>query len=339
MPIGARDAHLLIDGAIVCAYFLMITGIGLYLGRRDRSLNDFALAGRRVPWWAVMASIIAAETSAATFLGVPGEGYTTRSFAYVQIIVGLILGRVVVGHVFLEPYYRFRVYTVYDYLGVRFVPLSRAYVSALFLFMRTLASGTRLFIPSLVMVLAYRLFVGGDQARFGPEGVTTVGPYLVAIVALTVVTCLYTAVGGIKAVIWTDVIQACLMFGGALVAIGTLLAHVGGLHAVFQAVPELTTHEGYFLHGIEAARVAQWMPSDRPAQPHHRRVHGSSGGAGVRVHRHPPLRLLPAGSDPPPDRHRRRLRLLHPERHAGGRARLRGGRGLRHRDGLVLRRP
>src|SRR5689334_25391149 len=87
MPIGARDAHLLIDGAIVCAYFLMITGIGLYLGRRDRSLNDFALAGRRVPWWAVMASIIAAETSAATFLGVPGEGYTTRSFAYVQIIV------------------------------------------------------------------------------------------------------------------------------------------------------------------------------------------------------------------------------------------------------------
>ena len=263
MPIGARDAHLLIDGAIVCAYFLMITGIGLYLGRRDRSLNDFALAGRRVPWWAVMASIIAAETSAATFLGVPGEGYTTRSFAYVQIIVGLILGRVVVGHVFLEPYYRFRVYTVYDYLGVRFGPLSRAYVSALFLFMRTLASGTRLFIPSLVMVLAYRLFMGGDQARFGPEGVTTVGPYLVAIVALTVVTCLYTAVGGIKAVIWTDVIQAALMFGGALVAIGTLLAHVGGLSEVLRAVPQLTTHEGYFLHGFEADRVAQWRETHR----------------------------------------------------------------------------
>lgn len=259
MGMSARDAHLLIDGIIVCGYFLMITVIGLYLGRRDRSLSDFALAGRRVPWWAVMASIIAAETSAATFLGVPGEGYTTRSFAYVQIIVGLILGRVIVGHVFLEPYYRFRVYTVYDYLGVRFGPLSRAYVSALFLFMRTLASGTRLFIPSLVMVLAYRLFVEGDQARFGPEGVTTVGPYLVAVVALTLVTCLYTAVGGIKAVIWTDVIQACLMFGGALVAIGTLLAHVGGLSAVFRAVPELTTHEGYFLHGFEADRVAQWM--------------------------------------------------------------------------------
>lgn len=258
MALPATEAHLLIDGGIVCVYFVMITAIGLYLGRRDRSLSDFALAGRRVPWWAVMASIIAAETSAATFLGVPGEGYTTKSFAYVQIIVGLILGRVVVGHVFLKPYYTFKVYTVYDYLGVRFGPWTKAYVSALFLFMRTLASGTRLFIPSLVMVLAYRLFVGGAQPRFGQEGVTTVGPYLVAIIALTVVTCLYTAVGGIKAVIWTDVIQACLMFGGALVAIGTLLAHVGGLSEVVRAVPQLTTHEGYFLHGFEADRVAWW---------------------------------------------------------------------------------
>src|SRR5712671_4055058 len=259
MPGPMSDAHLLIDGGIVCAYFAMITAIGLYLGRRDRSLSDFALAGRRVPWWAVMASIIAAETSAATFLGVPGEGYTTRSFAYVQIIVGLILGRVVVGHVFLKPYYTFKVYTVYDYLGVRFGPWSKAYVSGLFLFMRTLASGTRLFIPSLVMVLAYRLFVSGARAEAAQEPVTTVGPYLVAIVILTVVTCLYTAVGGIKAVIWTDVIQACLMFGGALIAIATLLNHIGGLHEVIRAVPQLTTHEGYFLHGFESSVVTQWQ--------------------------------------------------------------------------------
>ncbi len=254
-------AELLIDGGIVVFYFTAITAIGLYLGRRDRSLSDFALAGRRVPWWAVMASIIAAETSAATFLGVPGEGYTTKSFAYVQIIFGLILGRVVVGYVFLRPYYTFRVYTVYDYLGVRFGPRTKAYVSALFLFMRTLASGTRLFIPSLVMVLAYRLFVSGDQPQFGAQTVTTTGPYVIAIVALTVVTCLYTAVGGIKAVIWTDVIQACLMFGGALVAIGTLLAHVGGLSEVVHAVPQLTTHEGYFLHGFEPSAIAHWQAS------------------------------------------------------------------------------
>jgi SSS family solute:Na+ symporter len=257
----ATDTGLLIDGGIVLVYFVAITALGLYMGRRERSLSDFALGGRRVPWWAVMASIIAAETSAATFLGVPGEGYTNKSFAYVQLVFGLILGRFVVGHVFLRPYYAYKVYTVYDYLGVRFGPSTKAYVSALFLFMRTLASGTRLFIPSLVMVLAYRMFVSGGQVQFGQQAVTTVGPYLAAIVVLTIVTCLYTAVGGIKAVIWTDVIQAGLMFGGALIAIATLLIHVGGLAEVIRAVPPLTTHEGYFLHGFESIAIATWKES------------------------------------------------------------------------------
>lgn len=250
---------LLVDGVIILLYFVAITTIGLYMGRRETSLNDFALGGRRVPWWAVMASIIAAETSAATFLGAPGEGYSKKSLAYVQLVLGLIIGRFIVGHVFLKPYFAYKVYTVYDYLGVRFGPLTKGYVSALFLFMRTLASGTRLFIPALVMVLAYRMFVAGGQVDFSQQAVTTVGPYLVAIIVLTIVTCLYTAVGGIKAVIWTDVIQACLMFGGALIAIGTLLHHVGGLGEVVRAVPQLTTHEGYFLHGFEASAVAQWQ--------------------------------------------------------------------------------
>src|SRR3954470_8080014 len=113
---------LLIDALIILVYFAVIVSIGLYFGRREKSLHDFALGGRRVPWWAVMASIIAAETSAATFLGAPGEGYTGRSFAYVQLFMGLVIGRVLVGYVFLKPYYDYRVYTVYDYLAVRFGP-------------------------------------------------------------------------------------------------------------------------------------------------------------------------------------------------------------------------
>src|SRR6476646_1858816 len=106
---------LLIDGLIILVYFVGIIAIGLYMGRRENSLHDFALGGRRVPWWAVMASIIAAETSAATFLGAPGEGFENRSLAYVQLIIGLILGRLVVGYLFLRPYYEYRVYTVYDF--------------------------------------------------------------------------------------------------------------------------------------------------------------------------------------------------------------------------------
>src|SRR2546423_15604863 len=96
---------LLIDGFIIVLYFILITAIGLYMGRREKALSDYALGGRRIPWWAVMASIIAAETSAATFLGAPGEGFENHAFHYVQLVVGLIIGRVIVGNVFLKPYY------------------------------------------------------------------------------------------------------------------------------------------------------------------------------------------------------------------------------------------
>src|SRR5437762_12141046 len=122
---------LLIDGLIILAYFVAITAIGLRMGRREESLRDYALGGRRIPWWAVMASIIAAETSAATFLGAPGEGYDKRSLAYVQLVFGLIIGRFIVGNVFLKPYYTYKVYTVYDYLAVRFGPRTKNYVSGL----------------------------------------------------------------------------------------------------------------------------------------------------------------------------------------------------------------
>ncbi|MCX7798981.1 MAG: sodium:solute symporter [Fimbriimonadales bacterium] len=250
---------LVIDGFIIVAYFVAIIAIGLYMGRRERSLSDFALGGRQVAWWAVMASIIATETSAATFLGAPGEGYEKRSLAYVQLVFGVIIGRYLVAHIFLRPYYQYKVYTVYDYLAVRFGPVSRGYVSALFLIMRTLASGTRLFVPSLVMVLAWQLFVQGRDVHFTQGAVSSVWPYLVAIVALTLATCVYTAIGGIKAVIWTDVIQATLMFTSALVAVGTLLWHIGGWGAFLDAVPQMRTLQGYFVSGFEPERIAAYM--------------------------------------------------------------------------------
>ncbi len=250
---------LLVDGLIIVLYFVAIVAIGLYMGRRERSLSDFALGGRQVAWWAVMASIIATETSAATFLGAPAEGYDKRSLAYVQLVLGVILGRWLVAGIFLKPYYQFKVYTVYDYLAVRFGPLSRKYVSALFLIMRTLASGTRLFVPSLVMVLAWQLFVQRQDVHFSQGAVSSVTPYLIAIIALTVATCIYTAIGGIKAVIWTDVIQATLMFTSALVAVGTLLWHIGGWQAFLDAVPQMRTLEGYFVSGFEPDRIQAYM--------------------------------------------------------------------------------
>jgi Na+/proline symporter len=133
--------------------------------------------------------------------------------------------------------------------------------------MRTLASGTRLFIPSLVMVLAWKLFVeqGGKTIAFQP--VTTVGPYLVAIIVLTVLTGLYTTKGGIKAVIWTDVVQACLMFGSALIAIYTLLNHIGGIGVLLDAVPAMKTHAGYFVTGFEPHLVSEWQTANNHTGP------------------------------------------------------------------------
>jgi len=241
----------LVDLGIILLYFAGISAIGLYMGRREESLKDFALAGRQVPWWAVMASIIAAETSAATFLGAPGEGFAKRSLAYVQLTMGVVIGRWVVANVFLKPYYDYKVYTVYDYLAVRFGPRSKSIVSALFLIMRTLASGSRLFIPSLVMVLAWKLFVEQQGKTIAFQPVTTVGPYLVAIGALVLLTAFYTTKGGIKAVIWTDVVHACIMFGSAIAAIVFLLNQIGGWSALTAAVPAMTRIDGYFVTGFE----------------------------------------------------------------------------------------
>lgn len=255
---------LLIDGFIVVAYFVLITGIGLYAGRKEKTLEDYALGGRNIPWWAVAASIIAAETSAATFIGAPAEGFKYRGIVYAQITLGLLFGRIFVGQVFLKPYYAYRVYTVYDFLTIRFGPKSKNYVSILFLVMRTLASGVRLYIPSLVLVLAYRLFVQQKEVQFAT--LDSWVPYAWAILILTGITCAYTALGGIKAVIWTDVIQSSLMIAAAVVAVVSILFKIGdgnplhGLSVLGNHVPEMRSFKGYVLTGFEGVTpgMATW---------------------------------------------------------------------------------
>ena len=104
------------DIVVICVYFLAIFGIGLYVGRRQESLESYALGNRSFPWWAILCSIIAAEISAATFLGTPGEGFALRNYTYVQLGIGTILGRIIVGKLFLKPYYDYKVVSIYEYL-------------------------------------------------------------------------------------------------------------------------------------------------------------------------------------------------------------------------------
>lgn len=255
---------LLLDVGIIALYFAAISWIGLYMGRREKTLKDFALGGRQIPWWAVMASIIAAETSAATFLGAPTEGFKKQSLAYAILVLGVIVGRYIVAHWFLKPYFRYKVYTVYDFLGVRFGERTKNFVSALFLVMRTLASGTRLFIPSIVIVLAWQVLMnGGNPVVVSAKPVEDVLPYLVAIGLVTVVTAVYTTLGGIKAVIWTDVVQASLMFGSALLAVVFILFQIGGFDALVAAVPKMGTPAGYFATGFDPVAINDWQVAQK----------------------------------------------------------------------------
>ena len=217
------DSRLLIDTGVLLLYFFIIIFIGLRMGRKERDLEDFALGGRQIPWWAVLASIIAAETSAGTFFGTPGEGFALRNYTYIQLAFGTILARVLVSYIFIKPYYDYKVFSIYEYLTVRFgVPTKNA-ASAVFMITRLLASGARLYVAAIALALAYEMIRG-----VRPGQIETLWIYIGATVAIVVLTAIYTTLGGIKAVIWTDFIQASIMIGSALTAVGLLYSKIPG---------------------------------------------------------------------------------------------------------------
>src|SRR3954468_1927683 len=224
------DSRLAIDTTVLLLYFVVIISIGLYMGRKEESLKDFALGGRRIPWWAVFASLIAAETSAGTFFGTPGEGFSHRDYTYLQLAFGTIIGRILVSYIFIKPYYDYKVFSIYEYLTARFGVGSKNAASAVFMITRLLASGTRLYVAAIALALAYEMISG---AR--PNETQTLWIYIGATVAIVILTAIYTTLGGIKAVIWTDLIQASIMIGSAVAALALLyFAIPGGWHEIVQ---------------------------------------------------------------------------------------------------------
>jgi len=217
------DARLAIDCAVLLLYFFIIIFIGLRMGRRERNLEDFALGARQIPWWAVLASIIAAETSAGTFFGVPGEGFALRKYTYLQLALGTILARILVSYIFIKPYYDYKVYSIYEYLTARFGGATKNAASAVFMITRLLASGARLYVAAIALALAYEMIRG-----VRPGQTETLFIYVGATVVIVILTAIYTTIGGIKAVVWTDFIQASIMMGSALVALGLLYHGIPG---------------------------------------------------------------------------------------------------------------
>jgi len=212
------------DALAILAYFALVVGIGLYSSRgHGDNMREFSVGSRQMPWWAVLASIIAAELSAATFLGTPGEGYHLRNFTYVQLAIGTVIARIIVAYLFIRPFYDNNVVSIYEFLQVRFGVATRNAACAVFLVTRLLASGTRLYVAAVIVVLGYEMVHG--SAASNEEKVWIYGGAVLLVTALTTV---YTAAGGIRAVVWTDLIQATVMGGSLLYALATLWFGVGG---------------------------------------------------------------------------------------------------------------
>jgi Na+/proline symporter len=216
--------EILLDLIIIGAYFAIVIWIGVYFSRRNRDVSEFALGGRSIPWWAVLASILAAEISAGTFFGTPGEGFRLRNYTYAQLMVGYLLARLVVSAVFIPAFYKHNVVSIYEFLEWRFGPRTRRVASAVFLLTRSLASGSRLWVPTLLLVVIWDQLNPneplGNWQQFWFTGA--------ALVIISLLTAAYTAVGGIKAVIWTDVLQIAVLFGALGFSVWYLLGHIPG---------------------------------------------------------------------------------------------------------------
>lgn len=189
----------MIDWAVIVAYFAGTIWLGGRLGRGQRDLEDYFLAGRKTPWLAASLSIVGTETSTLTFVGVPAIAYT-GNLGFLQVAAGYVLGRLLVAWWLVPAYFEGRIHTAYELLAHRFGTRVRRFSSGVFLASRVLADGVRLFATALVLQALLPM------------------PLPVAIFLVTGVTLYYTMRGGLRAVIWNDAVQLVVYVGGAALA-------------------------------------------------------------------------------------------------------------------------
>jgi SSS family transporter len=206
-----------LDFAIIALYLVGITLFGLRFRKRQRSLRDYFLAGRDIPWWAIALSIVAAETSTLTIISIPGLAYDTN-LTFLQVVMGYVVGRVVISFVLLPHYFKGDLYTAYELIERRFGRGLRSLTAGLFLLTRTAAEGVRVYAVSIVVAIA----LGTGEVA--------------SIAIISVLTLIYTFEGGLAAVIWTDVVQTVIYVGGTFVGLWTILHLVpGGWSAIHSA--------------------------------------------------------------------------------------------------------
>ena len=205
-----------LDIAVIVAYFAAVIVFGLLLAGRQRDASDYFLGHRGLPWWALMFSVVATETSALTVISVPGLA-ARGNLTFLQIAFGYLVGRIGVAYLLLPGYFEGTQDTAYQRLEHRFGPLARRVASGVFLFTRALADCVRIFATAI------------------PLAIITHWSLPVGIVAIGFVTLVYTWVGGLRAVVWVDVIQlgVYLLGGIATLIVATHIA--GGMDAFGRA--------------------------------------------------------------------------------------------------------
>ncbi len=185
-----------LDYTIVIVYLIAVAFIGIYTSGKQTSVKDYFLGSNTIPWWAACFSVVATETSTLTFISIPGLAYISN-MNFLQLAAGFLIGRVIVAFVFIPRYYAGNMETAYQFLGNRFGSPMRKYASVTFIVLRIFADGVRLFTTAIPI-----------------KFITGLG-YLECIVIVGLITVVYSYIGGIKAVIWTDVIQMFIYFIGA----------------------------------------------------------------------------------------------------------------------------
>lgn len=194
----------IIDYLIIVAYLVGVAIFGIIKGGKQKTSKDYFQSSDSVQWWAVCFSIVAAETSTLTFISIPGLAYLTN-LNFIQVTIGYLLGRIVIAAFFLPSYFKGDLSTAYQFLENRFGAKTRSFASIVFIFTRLAADGVRLFATAIPLKLMLDI------------------SYPVAIIIIAIIALTYTYVGGVKGVIWVDVIQMAIYLGGATVALGYLV--------------------------------------------------------------------------------------------------------------------
>ncbi|MEX2602188.1 MAG: sodium:solute symporter [Balneolaceae bacterium] len=199
-----------LDIIVLLLYLIAVAIFGILVAGKQHSSKDYFLGGRDMPWWAVLFSVVATETSTLTFISIPAVAYG-GNLTFLQLTFGYILGRIVVAIWFLPAYIDGELSTAYEYLSQRFGRAMRSAASYTFIVTRVLADGVRLFATAIPLAIILRL--AGSFPLW-----TDLQLYALAILVIALITLVYTFLGGIKAVIWMDVVQMGVYLGGALFA-------------------------------------------------------------------------------------------------------------------------